>query len=143
MYGLLEQQFRLFFQRAARSKGVTGERLLQMLELRLDNVVYRLGFAGSRAQARQLVSHGHIAVNNRKIDIPSYQVSKGQVIQVREKSRKIPSVEGSLAGGRSAGVPKWLELDAQNFRGTVVTLPVREDIGFPIQEQLIVELYSK
>jgi small subunit ribosomal protein S4 len=143
MYGLLEQQFRLFFQRAARSKGVTGERLLQMLELRLDNVVYRLGFAASRAQARQLVSHGHISVNDRKIDIPSYQVTKGQVIQVREKSRKIPSVEGLLAAGRSAIVPKWLELDAQNFRGTVLTLPVREDIGFPIQEQLIVELYSK
>lgn len=143
MYGLLERQFRLYFQRAAHARGVTGEILLQMLERRLDNVVYRMGFAVSRAQARQLVSHGHVQIGSSKVDIPSYQVKKGQVIEIREKSRKIPLIATALESGKRAGLPNWLELDAEQCRGTMLALPTREDIVFPVQEQLIVELYSK
>ncbi len=143
IYGVLERQFRLYFKRAAAKKGVTGEILLSFLERRLDNVVYRLGFASSRAQARQLVNHGHFLVNGHKVDIPSYQVRRGDVIELREKSRKNAIIQGNLDTAQGRGIPRWLELDAQNFKGTVVDLPKREDITMPIQENLIVELYSK
>lgn len=143
IYGLLESQFRLYFQEAERGHGITGENLLRRLEQRLDNVVYSLGFASSRPQARQLVRHGHVEVNGRKLNIPSYQVRKGDVIQVREKSRKNQQVRQAVETASGRGIPAWLELDAENFRGTVVDLPKREDIRLPIQEQLIVELYSK
>ncbi len=143
IYGLLERQFSLYFRRAAKKTGITGDNLLRQLELRLDNVVYSLGFASSRAQARQLVRHGHIEVNGRKINIPSYQVKKGDAIQVREKSRKNDQVRQSVETAAGRGVPSWLELNAEQFRGTVLDVPKREDIRLPIQEQLIVELYSK
>jgi small subunit ribosomal protein S4 len=143
IYGLLERQFRLYFQRAESRTGITGENLLRQLELRLDNAVYSLGFASSRAQARQLVRHGHIEVNGKKINIPSYQVRKADVIQVREKSRKNNQIVQAVETATGRGVPSWLELNAEQFRGTVTDLPKREDIRLPIQEQLIVELYSK
>jgi small subunit ribosomal protein S4 len=143
IYGLLERQFRLYFQEAERRPGITGENLLRRLEQRLDNVVYSLGFASSRAQARQLVRHGHIQVNGKKLNIPSYQVRRGDVIQVREKSRKNEQVRQAVETASGRGIPAWLELDPENFRGTVVDLPKREDIRLPVQEQLIVELYSK
>jgi small subunit ribosomal protein S4 len=140
IYGVLERQFRGYFARAERRKGVTGETLLLSLEQRLDSVVYRLGFASSRAQARQLVSHGHILVNNRKVDIPSYLIKVGDVIQVRERSR---ALEPILETVEQRGIPAWLELDKAEFKGIVHQLPSRDQITLPIQEQLIVELYSK
>lgn len=143
IYGVLERQFRLYFKEAARRKGVTGENLLRQLEVRLDNVAYSLGFASSRPQARQLVRHGHVAVNGRKVNIPSYQLKKGDVIEVREKSRKNEQVRRSIETASGRGVPIWLELKPEEFQGTVMELPNREDIRLPIQEQLIVELYSK
>lgn len=143
IYGLLESQFRLYFRRATKKTGVTGDHLLRQLELRLDNVVYSLGFAASRAQGRQLVRHGHIEVNGKKVNIPSYQARKGDVIQVREKSRKNDQIRQAVETASGRGVPGWLELNAENFRGTVMDLPKREDIRLPIQESLIVELYSK
>ena len=143
IYGLLESQFRLYFQRAAQQTGITGEQLLRQLELRLDNVVYSLGFAASRAQARQLVRHGHIEVNGRKVNIPSYQARKGDSIQVREKSRKNEQIRQAVETASGRGIPPWLELNPEQFRGTVLDVPKREDIRLPIQEQLIVELYSK
>ena len=143
IYGLLESQFRTYFARAEQRTDITGENLLRQLELRLDNVVYSLGFAASRAQARQLVRHGHIEVNAKKINIPSYQVRKGDSIQVREKSRKNEQIRQSVETASGRGVPAWLELNPEQFRGTVNDLPKREDIRLPIQEQLIVELYSK
>ena len=142
-YGVLERQFRNYFARAAKSKGITGTMLLQMLERRLDNVVYRLGFASSRSMARQLVSHGHIQVNGRKVTIGSALVRPGSVIALREKSRKNEQVKICLDTAKGRGVPSWLELDADQFQGTVKQLPTREDISMPVQEQLIVELYSK
>ena len=143
MYGVLEKQFRNYFAKAARSKGITGAALLQLLEQRLDNVVYRLGFASSRSMARQLVAHGHIAVNGRKTTIPSALVKPGVVVTLREKSRKNEQVKICLDTAKGRGVPSWLELDADQFQGTVRQLPSREEITMPIQEQLIVELYSK
>jgi small subunit ribosomal protein S4 len=143
IYGILEKQFRLYFQRAERKTGITGENLLRQLELRLDNAVYSLGFASSRPQSRQLVRHGHIEVNGRKINIPSYQLRKGDVVQVREKSRKNDQIRQSVETAAGRGVPSWLELNAEQFRGIVTDVPKREDIRLPIQEQLIVELYSK
>jgi small subunit ribosomal protein S4 len=143
IYGLLERQFRLYFKRAAGKTGITGDNLLRQLELRLDNVAYSLGFASSRAQARQLVRHGHIEVNGRKINVPSYQARKGDVVQVREKSRKNDQIRQAVETASGRGVPSWLELNPEQFRGTVNDLPKREDIRLPIQEQLIVELYSK
>lgn len=143
IYGVLERQFRVYFHRAAARRGVTGENLLEMLERRLDSVVYRLGFAASRAQARQLVNHGHLLVNGRKVDIPSYQVNKTDVIELREKSRKNALVQSNLDTAQGRGIPGWLELEADKFRGSVVAMPKREDIALPIQENLIVELYSK
>jgi small subunit ribosomal protein S4 len=142
-YGVLEHQFRNYFKKASSRKGITGESLLQMLERRLDNVVYRLGFASSRAMARQLVSHGHFEVDGRRVDIPSSQVRAGSVITLREKSRKNEAIKICLDTATGRGVPPWLELDAGQFKGTVKQLPTREDITMPIQEQLIVELYSK
>jgi small subunit ribosomal protein S4 len=143
IYGLVEGQFRNYFEKAERSKGVTGEALLQMLERRLDNAVYRLGFASSRAQGRQLVGHGHVRVNNMKVNIPSYQVKPGDVISIHEKSQKIPTIVNSLEMVGSRGVPSWLELDNARFSGKVLALPKREDTNLPVQERLIVELYSK
>ncbi|HVR43394.1 MAG TPA: 30S ribosomal protein S4 [Thermoanaerobaculia bacterium] len=143
IYGVLERQFRLYFKEAARREGITGENLLRQLEQRLDNVVYSLGFASSRAQARQLVRHGHIEVNDRKLNIPSYQVRKGDAIRVKEKSRKNDQIRQAIETAAGRGVPAWLQLVPEQFQGTVLDLPKREDIRLPIQENLIVELYSK
>jgi len=144
IYRVLENQFSNYFAKAAKKKGITGEALLVSLERRLDNVVCRLGFATSRDQARQLVTHGHILVNGKKLDVCSAQVNAGDVITLKERTRKLQQIQDSVAsvGGRG-GVPAWLELDAQNLKGTVVSLPKREDVQFPIEENLIVELYSK
>jgi small subunit ribosomal protein S4 len=143
IYGLLERQFRLAFERAERRKGITGENLLQELERRLDNVVYALGFAASRAQARQLVRHGHVAVDGKKVTIPSFSIGKGQLVSIKEKSRANEQIKSSVETARARGVPAWLDLSPESFSGRVVELPKREDIKLPIQEQLIVELYSK
>ncbi len=143
IYGGLERQVRTYFAQAERRKGITGDNLLVILERRLDSVVYNLGFASSRAQARQLVRHGHVQVNERKVTIPSYQVAVGQQISVREKSRKNDFIRASVETARGRGIPDWLELDADSFRGKVVGLPSREDIKLPVEEQLIVELYSR
>jgi small subunit ribosomal protein S4 len=143
IYGVLERQFRLYFQEADRRKGITGENLLQLLERRLDNVVYSLGFASSRAQARQIVRHGHVLVDGRKVSIPSFQVRVGQAIAIKEASRANTLIRASIESATGRGVPEWLTLDADNFTGKVQALPNREDIKLPIQEQLIVELYSR
>ncbi len=143
MYGLLEKQFRNFFAKAERKKGITGTNLLIFLERRLDNMIYRLGFANSRNEARQLVLHGHFSVNGHKVNIPSYLVDVGDVIELREKSRKVAKIGESLEAVARRGVPAWLELDKENYRGRIVALPSREDLTMPIREQLIVELYSK
>ncbi|MGK7345915.1 MAG: 30S ribosomal protein S4 [Candidatus Nitrospinota bacterium M3_3B_026] len=143
VYGVLEKQFRGYFHRADRSKGVTGETLLQLLEERLDNAVLKLGFASSRPQARQLIRHNHFMVNGRKVNIPSYRVKKGDVIEVREKSRKIDAIRESVENISDKQIPEWLTLDRDAMRGVVQDEPSRESIQMPIQEQLIVELYSK
>jgi small subunit ribosomal protein S4 len=143
IYGLLERQFRHTFTKAIESKGVTGEVLLQMLERRLDNVVFRLGLAPSRSAARQLVRHRHFAVNGKSVDIPSYQVRPGDEVQVREKSRELTVVKHSLDSRKGQGVPDWLELHAERLSGRILHVPTRASIGVPINEQLIVELYSK
>jgi len=143
VYGILENQFRTYFKHADRQRGITGENLLVLLERRLDNVVYSLGFASSRRQGRQLVRHGHVMVDGRKVTVPSFQVREGQTVSVKEASRKNDFVRASVETARGRGVPEWLELDAENFTGKVLRLPVREDIKLPIQEQLIVELYSR
>jgi small subunit ribosomal protein S4 len=143
MYGMLEGQFRRYFHMADQAKGVTGENLLSLLERRLDNVIYRLGFAASRDQARQLVRHNHFQIGGRKVNIPSYFVKPGEVITLKEKSRKNPLITENLEGVARRGVPSWLELDKANFQGTVKAMPNRDEITMPIQEQLIVELYSK
>ena len=143
MYFAQEGQFRNYFERAARSKGVTGELLLQQLERRLDNVVYRLGFAVARRQARQIVRHGHVTVNGRKVDIPSYQVSAGDEVAIRENSNKLVVVEGAKEFASHQAPPNWLQVDRDAYKGRVLALPKREDINLPINEQLIVELYSK
>lgn len=143
IYGILERQFRNYFKKASLKKGVTGEILLTMLEKRLDNVVYRLGFATSRPQARQLVTHGHILVNGRKVDIPSYQIKPQDEISVSEKAKKNVYVINAVESAKGRGIPEWLELDRENFKGKVLREPQRSDILYPINEQLIVELYSK
>jgi small subunit ribosomal protein S4 len=143
MYGLLEGQFHDYFIEADRKKGITGQNLLQMLELRLDNVVYRAGFANSRNQARQLVRHGHFLLNGHKVDIPSHQVRIGDVIQVKERSRKIPVIQEALDVVDRRGIPEWLENDSDSFSSTIKAVPQREHITFPVNEHLIVELYSK
>jgi len=144
IYGVLEKQFSNYFAKADKKKGITGETLLLSLERRLDNVIYRLGFAASRAQARQLVTHGHVRVNNRKVDIASFQVGAGDLITLRERTKKNQPILDSVAtiAGRG-GVPAWLELDSESLKGTVLSLPKRDDVQMPIDEQLIVELYSK
>jgi len=143
MYGLLEKQFRRTFEMAERAKGKTGEALLVLLERRLDNVVYRLGYASSRAEARMLVNHGHILVNSRRVTIPSYLIRVGDVVSVREGSRRIERVVAALEGSQRRGVPEWLEIDRENFTGRIKLLPARGDITAPINEKVIVELYSK
>jgi small subunit ribosomal protein S4 len=143
IYGVLEGQFRRYFEMADRARGVTGETLLQLLERRLDNIVYRLGFATSRAEARQLVRHGHFRVNGRKVDVPSYLVRRGDVVTVRERSRKVSRIQESLELAQRRGVPDWLEVNAESFTGTVKGFPARADLTMPINEKLVVELYSK
>ncbi len=143
IYFTQENQFRNYFEKAARTKGVTGEVLLQQLERRLDNVAYRLGFATSRRQARQIVRHGHISVNGRKVDIPSYQVNANDEIAIREGSRKVPAIIAALEYTSHQPAPNWLEIDRENLKGRVTAIPKREDINLPVNEQLIVELYSK
>ena len=143
IYGLLERQFRHYFAKAAVTKGVTGEALLQMLERRLDNVVFRLGFAPSRSAARQLVRHGHFQVNSRNVDIPSYLVGAGDEVQVRERSRKLAVVLTSMEARKGQGVPEWMQLSPEKMSGRVLNIPTRQAIPVPINEQLIVELYSK
>lgn len=143
IYGILEDQFRNYFEKAAATKGITGENLLLTLERRLDNVVFRLGLAASRAGARQLVRHGHILVGGRKVNIPSFQVSPGQELTVRERTRQMVSIQRALDLAGSRTVPSWLEMNRENMRARVLSLPKREDVNFPIQEQMIVELYSK
>jgi small subunit ribosomal protein S4 len=142
-YGLLEGQFRLTFERAERMRGVTGENLLALLERRLDNVVHRLGFAASRAQARQLVRHGHVRVNGRKVNIPSFQVNPGTTVAIKEKSRTNPLIATAVETAKGRGVPAWLELNVAEFAGKVVANPKREDVALPVNEKLIVELFSK
>ncbi|MBI4169295.1 MAG: 30S ribosomal protein S4 [Acidobacteria bacterium] len=142
-YGLLENQFRLAFQEANRRKGVTGELLLVNLERRLDNLIYRMGFGSSRAQARQLIAHGHVLVDGRKVDIPSYLVRPGQAVALKPKMSKNAEVQAAVQVARGRGYPAWLSVDPDNLRGTLSALPRREEITMPIQEQLIVELYSK
>ena len=143
LYGLGEKQFRLFFHRADAGKGITGEVLLAILERRLDNVVYRFGFANSRAQARQLVKHNHFLVNGKKVNIPSYQIRAGDVLEIREKSKSVQAITDAVDAVVRRGMPQWLELDKDNLKGTVKAMPVREDITMPVQENLIVEFYSK
>jgi len=143
IYGVLERQFRGYFERAERRPGVTGESLLQLLELRLDNVVYRLGFAGSRSQARQLVSHAHFRVNGRMVNVASYATKPGDVIEVRGSSRQLEPIQVSLSAVGSRRMPEWLELELENLRGRILSLPRREDIDVEAQEQLVVEYYSR
>ena len=143
IYGVLERQFRRYFAMADRGRGVTGETLLQLLERRFDNIVYRLGFATSRAEARQLVRHGHFRVNDRKVDVPSYLVRPGDTITVRERSRQVARIREALELAQRRGVPEWLEVSAEAFAGSVKALPARADLTMPINEKLVVELYSK
>jgi small subunit ribosomal protein S4 len=143
IYGVLERQFRGYFHKAERQKGITGENLLVLLERRLDNVVYRLGFAGSRTQARLLVRHGHILVDGRSVNIPSFLVKKNQKVQLDQSSQKLKLVKASMEATERRGIPKWLTVDGANFAGAVIEFPKREDIAADIHEQFIVELYSK
>lgn len=143
IYGLQERQFRGMFERAERKAGVTGEALLRLLECRLDNVAYRLGFGASRKEARQLVSHGHVTINGRKTNIPGAQVRVGDVVAVRERSRTLASVQTALESVDGRGIPEWLELDKAGFTGTVRSYPSKEHITIPVNEQMVVELYSR
>jgi small subunit ribosomal protein S4 len=143
IYGLVESQFRRTFDQASRIKGITGETLLVFLERRLDNVTYRLGFASSRAEARLLVRHGHILINSKRVNIPSYQVRVGDVVSVKEQSRQMGRILTAMEGAQRRGVPDWAELDRDNCSGRIKILPTRSDITMPINEKLIVELYSK
>ncbi len=143
IYGVLERQFRSFFRRAERKSGITGEELLRLLECRLDNVVYRIGFAASRKEARLLVNHGHILVNGRKVDVPSALVKPGDLLEVRQRSRELVPIQAALDAVDGRGVPAWLELDRAAFKGTVRALPTKDEIALPVNEQLIVELYSR
>ncbi len=142
-YGILERQFKKYFYMAQKIKGVTGSILLQLLERRLDNVTYRLGFASNRRQARQLVLHGHFTVNGRRVTIPSYIVRQGDSISPRESSSKLLVVQESLTKAEHRGFPSWVEMDINNLKGRILHLPAREEIALPVQEQLIIELYSK
>jgi len=143
IYGVLEKQFRLYFEKAERRKGQTGHNLLIMLETRLDNVVFRLGFAPSRAAARQMVMHGHVRVDGMRVDIPSYQVRSGQAVEISERARQNDFVKNAVDTAAGRGIPKWLTLEAAAFKGQVISTPTREDVPLDINEQLIVELYSK
>jgi small subunit ribosomal protein S4 len=143
VYGVLENQFRLYFEQAERQRGITGEVLLQLLERRLDNVVYRTGFATSRAQARELVRHGHFTVNGRKVNVPSYLVRVGEMVGVKAASQKSVAIQHAMEEVKGRGIPEWLQLDAEKLAARVMSLPTREQINLPVQEQLIVELYSK
>jgi small subunit ribosomal protein S4 len=143
IYGLQERQFRGVFGRAERRTGITGDHLLKLLECRLDNVVYRLGFASSRKEARQLVNHGHLLVNGRKTDVASYTVKAGDIIEVRQRSRELVPILAALDAVEGRGIPAWLELDRAAFKGTVRGLPTKEEIQLPVNEQLVVELYSR
>ena len=143
IYGILEKQFKMYYEKAAKASGVTGEVLLSTIERRLDNVVYRLGFATTRKEARQLVNHGHYTVNGKKVNIPSYLIKAGDVIAVKEKSKQSPKFAALAEAMSSKGCPAWLEVDKANMSGKVVNLPAREDIDVPITEQLIVELYNR
>lgn len=143
MYGLLERQFRGYFEKADRQKGITGTNLLLFLERRLDNMIFRMGFANSRNEARQLVRHDHFLVNGKPVNIPSYLVNVGSEILVREKSKKVGRILEAMETVARRGVPQWLELDKDNFKGVVKSLPSREELVMPVQEQLVVELYSK
>ncbi len=142
-YGMTERQFRLFFQRAERQKGITGENLLIMLERRLDNVVLIMGFSNSRTHARQLITHGHFNVNERKVSIPSYLVNEGDLISFKEKTANYEDIKALVNANRNKSVPGWLEVDWENMKGKVVSLPTREQITLPVEEHLVVELYSK
>jgi small subunit ribosomal protein S4 len=143
IYGVLEDQFRQYFEQAERMRGITGETLLQLLERRLDNVAYRLGLATSRPQARQLVRHGHLTVNGRKVNIPSFSVKPGDMVALRASSQKAPAVVHALEEVKGRGVPEWLSFDPNAFAAKISSIPTREQINLPVQEQLIVELYSK
>lgn len=143
IYGLQERQFRGFFGKAERRTGVTGEHLLKLLECRLDNAVYRLGFASSRKEARQLVNHGHILLNGKKADVPAVLIKAGDVIEIRERSRNLVPIQAALEAVDGRGVPGWLELDRTALKGTVRSIPTKEDIALPVNEQMIVELYSR
>jgi len=143
MYGVFEGQFRRYFAAADRQKGITGENLLVLLERRLDNTVFRMGLANSRSQARQLVRHSHVKVNGRKVNIPSFLISVGDAVELKEKSRTMPTVVESMDAMARRGAPSWLEVDKASFKGTVKALPNRAELTMPVQEQLIVELYSK
>jgi small subunit ribosomal protein S4 len=143
IYGILEDQFRRYFEAAERTRGITGETLLQMLERRLDNVVYRSGFATSRAQARQLVRHGHFQVNGKKVDIPSFSVRASDVVAVRSSSQKSAAIVHAMEEVKGRGIPEWLQFDGGQIAARVMSLPTRQQINLPVQEQLIVELYSK
>ena len=143
LYGIAERQFRGYFFKATRMKGVAGENLIQLLERRLDNVVYRMGFASDHAEARQLVRHGHFTINGKKVNIPSYLIRPRDVVQVREASKTITRISEALAAVDRRGVPQWIELDKDGMRGGIKQMPAREDVTLPIREQLIIELYSK
>ena len=143
IYGVLENQFRRYFETAERTRGITGETLLQLLERRLDNVVYRSGFATSRAQARQFVRHGHFLVNGRKVDVPSYSVRAGDIVSVRQTSLENAAIAHAMEEVKGRGVPEWIAIDSTKLAGTIASIPTREQINLPVQEQLIVELYSK
>ena len=143
IYGIAEKQFRGYYYKALRTKGVSGHTLIQLLERRLDNVVYRMGFASDHAEARQLVRHGHFTINGKKVNIPSYLVRQRDIVQVRESSQKIARINEALAAVDRRGVPQWIQMDKENFRGAIAQLPSREDVTLPIREQLIIELYSK
>jgi len=142
-YGLLERKFRRYFQEAERKKGITGEVLLQLLESRLDNIVYRMGFTSNRRKARQLVNHGHFLVNGKRVTLPSYETKAGDTVEVDESSRDIPEILDSLSKAEHRGIPAWVEIDSGNMKGKILNIPSREEIQLPVKEQLIVELYSK
>jgi small subunit ribosomal protein S4 len=143
IYGIAEKQFRGYYHKASKMKGVTGDVLIQLLERRLDNVVYRMGFVSDHAEGRQLVRHGHFKVNGRRVNIPSYLVKEGDVVEVKDKSRTITRIIEALGSVERRGVPRWIELEKEAFKGTVKALPTRDDVTLPIREQLIIELYSK
>jgi small subunit ribosomal protein S4 len=143
MYGLLERQFRKYFYEAERKKGITGEVLLQLIEGRLDTIVFRMGFSPNRRRARQLIGHGHVLVNGREVNLPSFAVKGGDEVEIKQSSREMPEILDSMAKSEHRGIPAWVEVDAANFRGKVLHIPSRDEMQLPVQEQLIVELYSK